>query len=86
MHPIVAQKIAAAEQPATVDTRGVCDIVEAVEGRRPAEETVRRWPLKYKLIGRTRIYEADHVIEFARARCRNAPLRVAAAARSRQPA
>ncbi len=85
MNPVIAKKIADAERPVTVDTEGACQIVEQIEGVKPAGETLRRWPLKYKLIGRTRHYEVDHVIEHARARYRNAPVRMAAAARSRQP-
>jgi hypothetical protein len=85
MHPVIAKKIAAAEQPVTVDTQGACQIVEEIEGRKPAPETLRRWPIPYKLIGRTRIYEADNVIQHARNRYKNAPVRVASAARVRQP-
>jgi hypothetical protein len=85
MNPAIAKKIAAAERPVTVDTEGACQIVEEIEGHRPAEQTLRRWPIKYKLVGRMRRYEADDVIEYARARYQNAPVRVAIAARSRQP-
>jgi hypothetical protein len=85
MNPDIAKKIAAAERPVTVDTEGACQIVEEIEGQRPSQETLRRWPIKYKLVGRMRRYEVDHVIEHARARYQNAPVRIASAARSRQP-
>jgi hypothetical protein len=80
MTPAVAKKLAAVKQPPTVDTEGACDIVEELEGQRPAEETVRRWPLRYKLIGRVRRYEVDDVIAHVRqryeqARCASPPAR-----------
>ena len=83
MTPAVAKKLAAVKQPPTVDTEGACDIVEELEGQRPAQETVRRWPLRYKLIGRVRRYEVDDVIAHVRQRYERAPVRVAT--RSRRP-
>jgi hypothetical protein len=35
--------VTAAGLPPTTDTKGVCDIIEAIEGDRPSEDTVRRW-------------------------------------------
>jgi hypothetical protein len=81
MNPVIAQKIADAARPLTVDTEGACEIVEKIEGRKPSGETVRRWPIPYKLIGRTRVYEVDHVIGFSCARFDKAPIRRAAAQR-----
>jgi hypothetical protein len=78
MTPAVTKKLAAVEQPPTVDTEGACDIVEELEGQRPAQETVRRWPLRYKLIGRVRRYEVDDVIAHVRQRYERAPVRIAA--------
>ena len=78
--------IAAAGLPPTTDTKGVCDIIEAIEGDRPSEDTVRRWDdLKYRLRGRKRTYEVDDVIAKARARFEQAPVRRAAVSR-RHPA
>ena len=71
------------ERPPTVDTRGVCEIVEALEGQRPSSETVRRWPIRYRVVGRVRRYEVDDVIAHVRQRYEHSPVRVAA--RSRQP-
>jgi hypothetical protein len=79
MNPAIAEKIAAAKPPVRVDTEGACRIVEEIEGRRPAKETLRRWRIPYRLIGRTRIYEVDDVIEHARSRYQTAPVRLAAA-------
>ena len=76
----------AAVVPPSVDTKGVCDIVEGIEGQRPSEDTVRRWPLRYKLIGRVRRYEIDDVIAHVRQRYEQAPARVAAVSRRRPAA
>ncbi len=68
--------IAAAGLPPTTDTKGVCDIIEAIEGDRPSEDTVRRWDdPEYRLRGRKRTYEVDDVIAKARARFEQAPMR-----------
>jgi hypothetical protein len=71
----------AAVVPATVDTAGACKIVGEIEGREPSKETLRRWPIRYRLPGRIRVYEVDDVIAYARKRFEQAPVRVAAAAR-----
>lgn len=71
----------AAVVPATVDTKSACKIVGEIEGREPSPETFRRWPIRYRLRGRIRIYEVDDVIDHARERFERAPVRVAAAAR-----
>jgi hypothetical protein len=84
MNPAIAKKLAAVERSPTVDTLGLCEIVEELEGYKPSQETVRRWPIKYKLVGRIRRYEVDHVIAFVRHRYEQAPVRVAAAAVSRR--
>jgi hypothetical protein len=83
MTPDIAKKLADVELPATVDTEGLCDIVEKLEGWRPSEETVRRWPIPYKIVGRVRRYDVDRAIPHIRQRYEQAPVRVAA--RSRQP-
>jgi hypothetical protein len=75
--------IAAAGLPPTTDTKGACDIIEAIEGKRPSEETVRRWDIPYRLRGRERAYQVDHVIAKARERFEQAPTRVAAVPRRR---
>ena len=67
----------AAVVPATVDTAGACKIVGEIEGREPSKETLRRWPIRYRLPGRIRIYEVDAVIDHARQRFKQAPMRVA---------
>ena len=84
MTPAIAQLLAGVKTPTTVDTAGVCEIVAELEGQKPSQETVRRWPLRDKLIGRTRRYDVDHVIAHVRQRYERAPVRVAAC--SRQPA
>lgn len=71
----------AAVVPATVDTESACKIVGEIEGREPSPETFRRWPIQYRLRGRIRIYEVDDIIDHARERFEQAPVRVAAAAR-----
>jgi hypothetical protein len=77
-------KIVAAAIPATTNTQGVCDIIEAIEGKRPAKNTVRRWEdLKYRIRGRERTYEVDDVIAKARKRLLDAPVRRAAVSRHR---
>ena len=68
----------AAVVPATVDTAGACKIVGEIEGREPSKETLRRWPIRYRLPGRIRVYEVDDVIAHARKRFEQAPVRVAA--------
>ena len=76
-------KIAAAAVPATVDTAGACKIVGEIEGREPSPNTLRRWPIPYRLPGRIRIYEIDAVIDHARQRFKQAPMRVAAGSQRR---
>jgi hypothetical protein len=83
MNTKIAQLMADVEWPATVDTAGVCEIVEGLEGQKPAEETVRRWPLRYKIIGRKRIYEVADIIAHRRQRYEQAPVRRAAVPRRR---
>ena len=83
MIPAVTNPLAAVELPPTVDTEGACKIIEELEGQRPAEETVRRWPIPYRLIGRVRRYEVDDVIAHARQRFKQAPIRVAARSQRR---
>jgi hypothetical protein len=84
----IAQLLADVQWPARVDTAGVVEIVEELEGQKVAEETVRRWPLCYKIIGRKRIYEVADVIAHRRQRFDQAPVRVAAVAgrRAAKPA
>jgi hypothetical protein len=69
--------------PATVDTEAACKIVGEIEGREPSPETLRRWPIRYRLLGRIRVYEVDDVIAHARERFEQAPVRVAAVSRRR---
>ena len=78
MTPAIIKRLAAVELPPTVDTAGLCAIIEELEGYKPAEETVRRWPIPYRLIGRVRRYEVDRAIAYLRARFDLAPVRVAA--------
>ena len=78
MTPTVIRTLAAVELPPTVDTEGACKIIEELEGQRPSEETVRRWPIEYRLVGRVRRYEVDRVIAHVRQRYEQAPVRVAA--------
>jgi hypothetical protein len=61
----------------TVDTAGACKIVGEIEGREPSKETLRRWPIRYRLPGRIRVYEVDDVIAHARERFEKAPVRIA---------
>ena len=84
MTPAVVKRLADVERPPTVDTRGVCEIVEELVGQRLSPETVRRWPIRYRVVGRVRRYEVDDVIAHVRQRYEHAPVRVAAS--SRQPA
>lgn len=76
-------KVAAAEYPPVVDSDGVCEIIEKFEGQRPSPNTIRRWPLQYKLLGRKRMYEVEAVIAYVRQRYAEAPVRVAAVSRRR---
>lgn len=73
----------AAVVPLTVDTQAACKIVAEIEGREPSKETLRRWPIRYRLLGRVRAYEIDDVIAYARKRFEQAPVRVAAVSRRR---
>ena len=83
-NPQWRDKIAAAALPLTVDTKGACEVIEALGYDRPSEDTVRRWDdLEYRLLARKRIYEVDHVIAKARKRFEDAPVRRAAVSRSR---
>jgi hypothetical protein len=84
MTPTVTRALATVELPPTVDTEGACEIIEELEGQRPSEETVRRWPIPYRLRGRTRTYTVDDVVAFAKQRFEQAPIR--RASRARQPA
>jgi hypothetical protein len=81
--------VADAKLPQTVDTEGGCLIVGQLEGRVPSPETFRRWPIKYRLVGKIRLYEVEHVLEFVRKRFKETPLRLPAAQsrliRSREP-
>jgi hypothetical protein len=44
-----------------------CDCVKS--------HTFRRFPIPYRLVGRTRRYEVDHVVAFAKRRIGEAPIR-----------
>jgi hypothetical protein len=81
-NPQWRDKVAAAV-PATVDTRGACKIVGEIEGREPFENTLRRWPIPYRLPGRVRIYTVDDVKAHAHERFERAPVRVAARSQRR---
>jgi hypothetical protein len=83
MTPTVIKTLAAVERPSTVDTDGVCEIVEELEGKKPSPETVRRWPIEYRLVGGVRIYEVPRVIAHVRQRYEQAPVRVAARSQRR---
>ena len=74
MTPTVIRTLAAVELPPTVDTEGACKIIKELEGQRPSEETVRRWPIEYRLVGRVRRYEVDRVIAHVRQRYEQAPV------------
>jgi hypothetical protein len=71
--------VADAQLPQTVDTEGGCLIVGQLEGHVPSTETFRRWPIKYRLVGKVRLYEVEHVLEFVRTRFRATPVRLPAA-------
>jgi hypothetical protein len=82
MTPMISQLLANVERPpVTVDTKGACDLVEEIEEQRPSEQTLRRWPIRYKIIGRKRRYKPDDIITHSRKRYEQAPVRIAARSR-----
>ena len=78
--------VADVDYPPVVDSDGACEIIERFEGQRPSPNTIRRWPLQYKLLGRKRMYEVEAVIAYVRQRYDEAPVRRAAVSRRRSAA
>jgi hypothetical protein len=64
-----------ANVPQTVDTETAIEIHLRVTGEEPSEETYRRFPVPYRLIGRERRYTVDDVAAFAKQRFEQAPVR-----------
>jgi hypothetical protein len=86
MTPAAAKRLAAVERPATVDSDGLIEIVAELEGWEPSVETVRRWEIPYRLVGRKRHYDVDRAIAYVRQRYEQAPVRVATPSGSRKRA
>lgn len=75
--------VASSKFPKLVDTEGAGLILSQMFGFLPSPETIRRWPIPYRLVGKTRRYCVDDVLAFAHKRLEESPMRRAAAPRSR---
>jgi hypothetical protein len=73
-----------ANVPQTVDTETAIEIHARVTGEEPSEETYRRFPFPYRLIGRERRYTVDDVVAFAKQRFEQAPVRRSGASVTRR--
>lgn len=74
-----------ANVPQTVDTQTAIDIHSRITGEEPSEETYRRFPVPYRLIGRERRYTVDDVVTYAKQRFEQAPIRRSASVTRRRP-
>ena len=74
LHAIAAR----ANLPKTADREGAALILTELLGRPVAPETLRRWPIPYKIVANFAQYEIDGLIDFARRAYEEAPRRLGA--------
>jgi hypothetical protein len=65
-----------ANLPKTVDREGAALVLSRLLGVYVTKNTVRRWPLPYKVVGRYARYEVDDLIKYARKRLEETPTRL----------
>jgi hypothetical protein len=59
--------------PALADLRRGVEIYNANAGKAVSVHTFKHYPIRYKIVGRSRIYEVDDIIAYARKRVADAP-------------
>jgi hypothetical protein len=67
--------VSKANVPQTVDTETAIEIHLRITGEELSDETYRRFPVRYRLIGRERRYTVDDVVAYAKQRFEQAPVR-----------
>jgi hypothetical protein len=66
---------AKANFPLRMDREAAALALTRLLGDNVSKNTLRRWPVPYKLIGRSARYEVDDLISFARKRIAETPMR-----------
>jgi hypothetical protein len=61
--------------PPTVDREGAALVLSQLLGFTPSKHTVRSWPIPYRVVGKYSRYRVSDLIEFARRRLEEAPVR-----------
>lgn len=74
--PWLKEIIGAAGLPDRVDREGAAMVLGRLIGRPVSPETIRRWPIPYKVIAGCASYEVRDLIAHARAQYENAPRRI----------
>jgi hypothetical protein len=70
------QIVAKADLPKTVDREGAALVLGQLLGDIPSTHTVRRWPIPYKVVGRSARYGVDDLVAYARKRLEETPRRM----------
>jgi hypothetical protein len=76
--------VSKANVPQTVDTETAIEIHLRITGEELSDETYRRFPVTYRLIGRERRYTVDDVVAYAKHRFEQAPVRRSGASVTRR--
>ena len=76
--------VSKANVPQTVDTETAIEIHLRITGEELSDETYRRFPVPYRLIGRERRYTVDDVVNYAKQRFEQAPVRRSGASVTRR--
>jgi hypothetical protein len=59
----------------TVDREGAALVLSQLLGFTPSKHTVRSWPIPYRVVGKYARYQVSDLIEYARRRFAEAPVR-----------
>jgi hypothetical protein len=74
--PWLKEILDAAGLPNSVDREGAALALGKLLGRPVSPETLRRWPIPYKVVAGCARYEVSELIAYAKAQYENAPRRI----------
>ena len=74
--PWLKEILGAAALPSSVDREGAALAFGKLLGRPVSPETLRRWPIHYKVVAGCARYEVSELIGYAKAQYENAPRRI----------
>jgi hypothetical protein len=74
--PWLKEIVAAAGLPCSLDREGAAIAESQLLGRPVSPETLRRWPIPYKVVAGCARYEVSDLIAYAKAQIEDAPRRM----------